>query len=401
MNSETHPSPISEPISEPRRLSPPELQRYARHLTLPEVGLAGQEKLKAARVLCIGAGGLGSPVAFYLAAAGVGAIGIVDPDVVDASNLQRQILHGQSDIGRSKLDSAADTLGEINPHVSLELFNTTFTRSNAMEIAAGFDIVIDGTDNFPTRYLSNDVCVFLRKPNVYGSIFRFEGQCSVFAPHLGGPCYRCMFPEPPDPGTVSSCAEGGVLGVLPGIIGSLQALEAIKLILGVGETLAGRLVHFDALRFRFREFKLRRDPDCPVCGANASITEPIDYDQFCGIPAPGTPPLASENAVPTITVEELHARRQEGAPFLLIDVREPYEHEICRIEGAKLIPLGQLAGHLDKLDRGAEIILHCKSGGRSEQAVRVLQEHGFKHVMHVAGGILSWAEAIDPSLAKY
>ena len=384
-------------------LSPSELQRYARHLTLPEVGVEGQKRLAAGRVLCIGAGGLGSPAALYLAAAGVGTIGIVDPDIVDASNLQRQILHGESDLGRSKLASAVDTLAEINPNVTVKTFDTFFRSDNAMEIAADFDIILDGTDNFPTRYLSNDVSVFLKKPNVYGSIFRFEGQCSVFAPHLGGPCYRCIFPEPPDPGSVPSCTEGGVLGVLPGIIGSMQALEAIKLLLGKGKSLVGRLVHFDALKFRSREFSIRRDPDCPVCGDQPTIHEPIDYDEFCGLSATGAAPSAAPGptATPETSIQELAHRLEKKDPFLLLDVREPFEYGICHIEGSKLIPLGELETRLDELRDAGEIVIHCKAGVRSENALHFLQSQGFENLSHVPGGIDAWAESIDPSMNRY
>ncbi|MFV1996247.1 MAG: molybdopterin-synthase adenylyltransferase MoeB, partial [Verrucomicrobiales bacterium] len=394
-------SPSGDPANQPTNaeLSPAELQRYARHLTLPEVGLEGQQKLKAASVLCIGAGGLGSPATMYLAAAGVGRIGLVDADTVEASNLQRQILHGESDTGRSKLESAANSLREINPHLELECFETTFRSENAIEIARNFDIILDGTDNFPTRYLSNDVSVFLGKPNIYGSIFRFEGQCSVFAPHLGGPCYRCMFPEPPEPGAVPSCAEGGVLGVLPGIVGSLQALEAIKLILEAGKSLVGRLVHFDALAFRFREFKLRADPACPVCGENPSITEPIDYQAFCGIPSANAVAAADGGDVPLVPVTELAARLRaepSARSFTLLDVREPFEGKICAIDGATLIPLGELGDRLGELDPSAEIIVFCKAGFRSEKAARLLLGKGFSNISHVPGGITAWAQEIEP-----
>ncbi len=387
----------SPPSASAGDFTPAELSRYARHLTLPDVGLEGQSRLKQGSVLCVGAGGLGSPATLYLAAAGVGRIGIVDPDIVDSSNLQRQILHGDDDIGKSKLVSAEETLRQINPHVTLELHETRFESSNAMEMVADYDIVVDGTDNFATRYLSNDVCVLQKKPNVYGSIFRFEGQCSVFAPHLGGPCYRCMFPEPPDPGMVPSCAEGGVLGVLPGIIGSMQALEAIKILLEKGDSLLGRLVHFDALRFRFREFKLRRDPECPVCGDRPTITEPIDYDEFCGLPGAA----AAAESVPCITVQELLQRQKTPDRFLLLDVREPFEHQICRIEGARLLPLGELQEAVAELRSAGEIVIHCKSGGRSEKALRLLQEHGIESVVHVTGGIDAWRAEIDPSLPSY
>ena len=377
-----------------------EIARYSRHLIMPEVTLEGQRKLKAARVLCIGTGGLGSPIALYLAAAGVGTLGLVDFDVVDFSNLQRQILHGTSDVGRAKLHSARDRIREVNPNVQVELHEALFKSENARQIVAPYDVVIDGTDNFPTRYLSNDICVFLQKPNIYGSIFRFDGQCTVFAPHLGGPCYRCMFPEPPPPGLVPSCAEGGVLGVLPGIIGVMQAIEAIKLIMGIGEPLLGRLVHFDALKMRFREFKLRRDPSCPVCSANPTITDLIDYDQFCGIPQAAAEE-AKATEVPAMDVRELKRRLDAQDKFVFIDVREPYEYDIARIPGAKLIPLGELPGRLSELDSADEIVLHCKSGRRSTTALRVLQEAGFSRLWNVTGGIEAWADQIDPSVPKY
>lgn len=384
------------------QLEPAELSRYARHLTIPDVGIEGQKRLKAARVLCIGAGGLGSPVSLYLAAAGVGRIGIVDFDEVDFSNLQRQILHGTSDVGRPKLDSAAETLREINPEVELDLYKERFTSGMAREIAEPYDLIIDGTDNFQTRYLSNDLAVLTGKPNVYGSIFRFEGQVSVFAPHLGGPCYRCLFPEPPEPGMVPSCAEGGVIGVLPGIVGSLQANEAIKLILGIGDSLVGRLVHFDALRFRFREFQLKRDPQCPVCGEEPTVTELIDYDEFCGV---GTSARAeAEEAaatLPEITVHQLKERLDRPEPFTLVDVREPEEHAICHLPHAVLIPLSELADRLDELERDTEIIVHCKAGGRSAKALELLMANGFHHACHVAGGINAWSREVDESVPLY
>jgi adenylyltransferase/sulfurtransferase len=377
-----------------------EIARYSRHLIMPEVTLEGQKRLKAASVLCIGAGGLGSPIALYLAAAGIGRMGLVDGDTVDFSNLQRQILHGTKDVGRKKLNSAKDRIREVNPNVQVDLYDTFFTAENAREIVEPYDIVIDGTDNFPTRYLSNDICVFLKKPNVYGSIFRFDGQCTVFAPHLGGPCYRCMFPEPPPPGMVPSCAEGGVLGVLPGIIGVMQAIEAVKLIMGIGETLMGRMIAFDALKMKFREFKLRKDPKCPVCSENPTITELIDYDQFCGIPQA----KAAEDAephVPSVTVQELKAKQDRGDKFVLLDVREPFEWDICHIPGAKLIPLGNLPSRMSELDSADEILLQCKSGARSARALRLLQEAGFSKLANVEGGILAWAEQIDTSVPKY
>lgn len=368
---------------------------------MPEVTMEGQKRLKAARILCIGAGGgLGSPTALYLAAAGIGRIGIVDGDVVDYSNLHRQILHGTKDVGRKKINSARDSIRKINPNVQVDLYDTYFRSDNARAITEPYDIVIDGTDNFPTRYLSNDICVFLKKPNIYASIFRFDGQCTVFAPNLGGPCYRCMFPEPPPPGMVPSCAEGGVLGVLPGILGLMQSIEAIKLIIGIGEPLIGRLVHFDALKMKFREFKLRKDPKCPVCGENPTITEPIDYDQFCGIPQA----KAAEDAeapVPTITVSELKQKLDAKEKFVLVDVREKYEYEISRIEGSKLIPLSEFSSRMSELDSADEIVLHCKMGGRSAKALRMLQEAGFAKLANVEGGIESWAEKIDPTMPTY
>jgi len=396
---------MSKSIIDPSRLekiefSNDEIARYSRHLIMPEVTLEGQKRLKAASVLCIGAGGLGSPIALYLAAAGIGRMGLVDGDVVDFSNLQRQILHGTKDVGRKKLNSARDRIREVNPNVQIDLHDTIFTSENAEELVREYDIVIDGTDNFPTRYLSNDICVFLKKPNVYGSIFRFDGQCTVFAPHLGGPCYRCMFPEPPPPGMVPSCAEGGVLGVLPGIIGVMQAIEAIKMIMGIGEPLIGRLVHFDALKMKFREFKLRRDPKCPVCGDNPTITELIDYDQFCGIPQAAAAE-AAEAPIPIMTVRELKQKLDNGEKFVLLDVREPFEWDICHIEHAKLIPLGQLPSRMSELDSADEIVIHCKSGARSAKAVRLLQEAGFSKLHNVEGGITAWADEVDPTVPKY
>ena len=370
-----------------------ETARYSRHLIMPEVTADGQRRLKAARVLCIGAGGLGSPAALYLAAAGVGTIGIVDFDDVDLSNLQRQILHGTKDVGRSKLESARDRLRDINPDIDIELHQCRFSSENASEIVSEYDVVVDGSDNFATRYLSNDVCVFEKKPNVYGSVFRFEGQTTVFAPHLGGPCYRCLFPEPPPPESVPNCAQAGVLGVLPGIIGLLQAIEAIKLIVGIGEPLIGRLLHFDALNVKFRELNLRRDPHCPVCGDNPTIFSPIDYDQFCGV--------RDEKMVPAISVNELKRKMDAREAFELVDVREPFEYEIARIDGAQLIPLGEIANRADELQRGQQIVVHCHSGTRSAQAVRLLQQRGFSNVYNLEGGIDAWSEQIDPSVPKY
>ncbi len=377
-----------------------EIARYSRHLIMPEVTLEGQKRLKAASILCIGTGGLGSPIALYLAAAGVGRLGLVDYDIVDFSNLQRQVIHGTKDVGRKKLNSARDRIRDINPNVQVDLHDALFTSENAASLVADYDLVIDGTDNFPTRYLSNDVCVFHKKPNIYGSIFRFDGQCTVFAPHFGGPCYRCMFPEPPPPGMVPSCAEGGVLGVLPGVIGVMQAIEAVKLIVGIGEPLIGRLIHFDALKMKFREFKLRRDPKCPVCGPNPTITELIDYEQFCGIPQ-AQKAEAEEADVPQLSVKDLKSKIDKNEKFILLDVREPYEFDICRIPGSRLIPLGELPSRLSELDSADEIIIHCKSGVRSARAVRLLQKAGFNRLRNVEGGILAWAEEVDPALPKY
>jgi sulfur-carrier protein adenylyltransferase/sulfurtransferase len=384
---------IDEERSNAVQLSVEELQRYSRHLIMPEVTSEGQNRLKAARVLCIGAGGLGSPAALYLAAAGVGTIGIVDFDDVDLSNLQRQILHGTKDIGRGKLESARDRLHDINPQIEIELHKCRFSSDNASQLVTRYDVVVDGSDNFPTRYLSNDVCVFARKPNVYGSVFRFEGQTTVFAPYLGGPCYRCLFPEPPPPESVPNCAQAGVLGVLPGIIGMLQAIETLKLIFGIGEVLVGRLLHFDALKVKFRELKLRRDPQCPVCGENPTIFSPIDYEQFCGV--------HDEGAIPGMSPHELKRRMDAGEPFQLIDVREPFEYEIARIEGAKLIPLGEITEQLDELEREQPIVVHCHSGMRSAQAVRLLQQRGFTKAYNLDGGIDAWSDQIDPDVPKY
>ena len=377
-----------------------EVARYSRHLILPEVGLEGQRKLKAASVLCIGAGGLGSPALLYLAAAGIGRIGIVDFDVVDLSNLQRQVVHGTSDIGRTKLASARDSVQAINPHVQVDLYETALTSQNALELFAPYDVILDGTDNFPTRYLVNDACVLLGKPNAYGSIFRFEGQASVFATK-DGPCYRCLYPEPPPPGLVPSCAEGGVLGVLPGIIGVIQATEAIKVILGAGEPLIGRFLIYDALRMKFRELKLRRDPECPVCGDHPTVKTLIDYEQFCGLkPAPGAAPVAS-TAVPDVTVEELKARIDRGDDFDILDVREPHEVDIVRIEGTTVIPLGELPNRLAELDRSRDLVVHCKMGGRSAKAVALLREQGFDRAVNLAGGILAWVDRIEPHKNRY
>ena len=377
-----------------------EIARYSRHLIMPEVTLDGQKRIKAASVLCIGTGGLGSPIALYLAAAGIGRMGLVDYDIVDFSNLQRQILHGTEDVGRKKLNSARDRIKAINPNVQVDLHDMMFRSENAMLLVQDYDIVIDGTDNFPTRYLSNDVCVLTKKPNIYGSIFRFDGQCTVFAPHLGGPCYRCMFPEPPPPGMVPSCAEGGVLGVLPGMIGVMQAIEAIKLIIGIGDSLIGRLVSFDALKLRFKEFKIRKDPGCPICGDHPTIHELIDYDQFCGIPQADAE-AAKELEVPTITATELKTKIDRKEKFVLVDVREPFEYDISRIPGSKLIPLGELPARLSELDSADDIVLHCKVGGRSAKALRILQEAGFRKLNNLQGGITAWSDEVDPSTPKY
>ena len=366
--------------------------RYSRHMIMPEVGPDGQERLNAAKVLCIGAGGLGSPAALYLAAAGIGKLGLVDFDEVDLSNLQRQILHGTKDVGRKKLDSARERLHDVNPEIGIETHQCRFTSETAVDIVSGYDVVVDGSDNFPTRYLSNDVCVFAKKPNVYGSVFRFDGQTTVFAPHLGGPCYRCLFPEPPPPGSVPNCAQAGVLGVLPGIIGTIQASEAIKLILGAGEPLIGRLLYLDALKMKFREFSIRRDPQCPVCGDSPTITKPIDYEQFCGI---------STNVIPTVSVRELKQKLDAREDFQLVDVREPLEHEIASINGARLIPLGELPSRLNELDRERLTIVHCHSGQRSAQAVRLMQEAGFANVFNLEGGIAKWSDEIDSDVPQY
>ena len=381
-------------------LSRDDLARYSRHLILPEVNVDGQRRLKAARVLCIGAGGLGSPAALYLAAAGIGRLGLVDADRVDASNLQRQILYGTDDVGKEKLAAAGARLRHLNPDLEIVLHEARLTSANATEIIAPYDVVIDGSDNFPTRYLSNDVCVFARKPNIYGSVFRFEGQASVFAPHLGGPCYRCLFPEPPPPGAAPSCAEAGVLGVLPGIIGLIQATETLKLIICTGETLAGRLLHFDALKMKFREFNLRRDPQCPVCGDTPTIFAPIDYEQFCEGPT-GADWFAAQDEIPAVSVRDLKRKMDEGEAITLIDVREPYEYEVARIAGSRLIPLGELETHVGELPRTGTLVMQCHSGVRSEHAVRLLQEAGFENACNLTGGIDAWSVEIDPAVPRY
>jgi adenylyltransferase/sulfurtransferase len=378
-------------------LSKDEILRYSRHLIMPEVGMEGQLKLKAAKVLLVGTGGLGAPLGLYLTAAGVGRIGIVDFDVVDFTNLQRQVIHGTSDVGRKKLDSAADRMREINPFVQIDKHEVALSSENALDILRDYDIVVDGTDNFPTRYLVNDACVLLRKPNVYGSIFRFEGQATVFA-YEGGPCYRCLYPEPPPPGLVPSCAEGGVLGILPGTIGLIQATETVKLILGIGEPLVGRLLLYDALAMRFRELKLRKNPECPVCGDHPTVTKLIDYQQFCGIPK-------QEAAVEQvfegdIDPVEVKAKIDRGDPFVLIDVREPHEYQICHIPYAKLIPLGELPKRVNELNTADEIVAHCKSGMRSAKAVDFLKKAGFR-ARNMKGGILAWSDRVDPTVPKY
>jgi molybdopterin/thiamine biosynthesis adenylyltransferase/rhodanese-related sulfurtransferase len=381
------------------QLNNDEIRRYSRHLILPEVGMAGQKKICSSSVLCIGAGGLGSPIAMYLAAAGIGKIGLVDFDTVDFSNLQRQIIHGTNDVGRPKAESAKDTINDINPNVEVVIHNTRISAENAMEIIGGYDIVVDGTDNFPTRYLTNDACVLLKKPNVYGSIFRFEGQSSVFAPHLGGPCYRCLYPEPPPPGMVPSCAEGGVLGVLPGIVGCIQATEILKLALGKGSSLIGRLLLFNALDMKFRELKLRRDPKCPLCGENPTITKLIDYEVFCGIQIE---PVAAGSNPDEVDVKEM--KRALDDPKLgikVIDVRDPDEAQIAHIKGVPQIPLGSLPQRFTELDPNTTIYLHCKSGKRSMKALEFLRQQGFKYVKSVKGGIEAWSDQIDHNVPKY
>jgi molybdopterin/thiamine biosynthesis adenylyltransferase/rhodanese-related sulfurtransferase len=376
-----------------------EIRRYSRHLILPEVGLAGQKKICSTSVLCIGAGGLGSPIAMYLAAAGIGKLGLVDFDTVDFSNLQRQIIHGTGDVGRPKIESARDTIKRINPNVEVALHNTRLTSENALEILAPYDIVVDGTDNFPTRYLTNDACVLLKKPNIYGSIFRFEGQASVFAPHLHGPCYRCLYPEPPPPGMVPSCAEGGVLGVLPGIIGCIQATEILKLALGKGSSLLGRLLLLNALEMKFRELRLRPDPQCPLCGENPTITQLVDYEVFCGIP--DAPAQAASNP-DEVTVQQMKAALDDPKLGIqVIDVREPDEHQIAHVKGVPLIPLSVLPQRFTELDPNQHIYIHCKSGVRSLKALQFLREQGYKYLKSVRGGINAWADEVDHNVPKY
>ncbi len=380
-------------------LSPQEIARYSRHLIMPEVGMEGQKKLKAASVLLIGAGGLGSPLGLYLAAAGVGRIGLVDFDVVDFSNLQRQVLHGTADVGRPKLHSARDQLQAINPEVQLDLYETRLSSANALEIFRPYDIIIDGTDNFPTRYLVNDACVLLKKPNVYGSIFRFDGQASVFSPPRG-PCYRCLYPEPPPPGEVPSCAEGGVLGILPGLVGCIQATEAVKLILGTGAPLIGRLLLYDALQMSFQEFKIRRNPRCPMCGDQPTITALIDYDQFCGVRGQETP-AAQADGSGEITAEDLKRRLQKGEKVFILDVRNPEEYQICHLSGSTLLPLPALAQRFGELPKDREMVVHCKSGMRSAKAIQFLKQQGFTNLKNLKGGILAWADKVDRTMPKY
>ncbi len=380
-------------------LSKDEILRYSRHLIVPEVGMEGQLKLKAAKVLLVGTGGLGAPLGLYLAAAGIGRIGLVDFDVVDFTNLQRQVIHFTKDVGRPKIDSAAEKMQALNPNVEIVKHEVALTSENAMEILKDYDLVVDGTDNFPTRYLVNDACVLLGKPNVYGSIFRFEGQATVFA-YQGGPCYRCLYPEPPPPGLVPSCAEGGVLGILPGTIGLIQATETVKLILGIGEPLVGRLLLYDALGMRFRELRLRKNPECPICGDHRTITKLIDYHQFCGVPQQ-PPKQETQVTEGEIEVTEVKEMLDRGDKFVLIDVREPHEHQICNIPAAKLIPLGEVGRRLDELDPEADIVIHCKSGMRSARACGILRAAGFKHVRNMKGGILAWSDQVDPNVPKY
>jgi adenylyltransferase/sulfurtransferase len=390
------------PPAETPALTKDEILRYSRHLIIPEVGMEGQQKLKAAKVLLVGAGGLGAPLGLYLTAAGIGHIGIVDFDVVDFTNLQRQVIHSTRDVGRKKIDSAAEKMVAINPELKVTKHEVALSSENALDILKDYDLVVDGTDNFPTRYLVNDACVLLGKPNVYGSIFRFEGQSTIFA-YPGGPCYRCLYPEPPPPGLVPSCAEGGVLGILPGTIGLIQATETVKLILGIGESLVGRLLLYDALGMRFRELKLRPNPECPVCGDHRTITKLIDYHQFCGVPNPLSAAPAQETKLNEgeISVTELKQKLDRGDDFVLIDVREPHEYQICAIPGAKLIPLGEFPKHVEEFAADADIVIHCKSGGRSARACGFLRQNGFQKVRNVVGGILAWSDQVDPSVPKY
>lgn len=383
------------------QLSKEEIQRYSRHLIMPEVGMDGQLKLKQAKVLLVGTGGLGSPMALYLAAAGIGTIGLVDFDVVDFSNLQRQVIHGTKDVGKPKIDSAIESMLDINPFINVVRHETALKSENALDIIKDYDLVADGTDNFPTRYLVNDACVLLKKPNVYGSIFRFEGQSTVFA-YPGGPCYRCLYPEPPPPGLVPSCAEGGVLGILPGVVGLIQATEVVKLILGAGEPLVGRLMLYDALGMKFRELKLRRNPECPVCGDHPTVTKLIDYEQFCGIPAAPPPqPAGGALAMGEIDAKGLKSKMDAGDKFVLLDVREPHEFQIGRIPGSILIPLGELPKRYAELDPEADMVVHCKMGGRSAKAIDYLKTVGFSKLTNLKGGITAWSDQVDPSVPKY
>ncbi|MHB8485112.1 MAG: molybdopterin-synthase adenylyltransferase MoeB [Candidatus Acidiferrales bacterium] len=390
----TQPAPA--PAAEPA-LSKQEVLRYSRHLIMPEVGMDGQLKLKKAKVLMIGSGGLGAPLGLYLAAAGVGRLGIVDFDTVDFTNLQRQVTFGTNDVGRKKLEAARERLSNLNPEIQIDTFETRLTSDNALDILRDYDIVVDGTDNFPTRYLVNDACVLLGKPNVYGSIFRFEGQASIFG-YPGGPCYRCLYPEPPPPGLVPSCAEGGVLGVLPGIIGCIQAMETIKLVIGKGDSLVGRLLLFDALGMRFRELKLRKNPECPVCGEHPTVTKLIDYAEFCGIRGEEAP--AQTASVPEITPKQLKQRLDRGDDLYILDVRETHEYQICNLNG-QLIPLGELPKRVSELDSSREIVAHCRSGKRSAEAVEFLTKAGFRKIWNLKGGILAWSDEVDPSVPKY
>jgi molybdopterin/thiamine biosynthesis adenylyltransferase/rhodanese-related sulfurtransferase len=379
------------------KLSKEEIQRYSRHLIMPEVGMEGQLKLKRARVLTIGTGGLGAPLGLYLAAAGVGHLGLVDFDVVDSSNLQRQVTFTTADVGKPKSEAAKARLSALNPAIEIVSYETRLTSDNALELFRDYDIIVDGTDNFPTRFLVNDACILLGKPNVYGSIFRFEGQATVFG-YPDGPCYRCLYPEPPPPGLVPSCAEGGVLGVLPGIVGSIQAMETIKLILGAGEPLVGRLLLFDALAMRFRELKLKKNQDCPMCGKNRTITKLIDYEEFCGIRGEEAP--AMTDGIQEITATELKARQDRGDKLFILDVREPHEYQICNLNG-KLIPLGELPRRVSELDSSVEMVVHCRSGKRSADAIHFLQTAGFKKLLNLKGGVLAWADEVDPRMPKY
>ncbi|MCU1327263.1 MAG: UBA/THIF-type binding protein [Bryobacterales bacterium] len=380
-------------------LSNDEILRYSRHLIMPEVGMEGQLKLKKASVLLVGTGGLGAPLGLYLTAAGIGRIGLVDFDVVDYTNLQRQVIHGTKDVGRPKIDSAIESMKDINPFVQLDRHEVALTSDNALEIIKDYDYVVDGTDNFPTRYLVNDACVLLNKPNIYGSVFRFEGQSTVFA-YEGGPCYRCLYPEPPPPGLVPSCAEGGVLGILPGVIGLIQATETAKLILGVGKSLVGRLLLYDALEMKFRELKLRKNPECPVCGDHRTITKLIDYQEFCGIPQHAAE-AAPVNTATEIEPKDVKAKQDRGDKFVLVDVREPHEYQIAKIPGSILIPVGDVAKRLGELNPDDEIVMHCKMGGRSAKACDVLRANGFTKVLNMTGGITKWSDTVDPTVPKY